>query len=162
MTSHDIVFAVSLVVMLAGAVGTLFAAEVTRLVLALGTFLIGVALAFLTLGSPFLAVAEVFAYVGGVLVLVLFALMMTRRSADERPRVASLHTAGAALTALAVFGLLVWGLAPVAEVPATPAVAPEAVADVLLGSGIVAFELVGGLLLLALLAVLVVVKGGER
>lgn len=161
MNATDIALAISAAVMLAGAVATVIATDVIRLVIALGAFLIGVALAFLSLGSPILAASEVLAYVGGVLVLVLFALMLVGRSSDERPRAVVRHDIGAAVTSLLVFFLLSWALVPDPGMLTPKPVDPGAVAEHLLGAGLPAFELVGLLLLLALLAVLVIVKGGE-
>ncbi len=164
MSAHDLAVASAAALVLAGAAGTALARSATRLVLSLGAFLLGVALCFLALGSPLLAAAQVFVYIGGVLVLVLFALMVVGRGDGESPRVESRHDPGAALVALGLFVVLAIvtpkrpsGIAP------PEMVSPLAVADVLLGSGIVAFELAGVLLLAALLAVLVIVKsGGER
>jgi NADH:ubiquinone oxidoreductase subunit 6 (subunit J) len=59
-----------------------------------------------------------------------------------------------------VFLLLVLIVAPAIPDPDATRVAPAQVGEVLLGPGLVAFELAGVLLLAALLAVLVIVKGG--
>lgn len=161
MTGHEIALAASAAVMVLGGIGTAFSRDVTRLVLSLGSFLLGVAFAFLLLGNPLLAAAQVFLYVGGVLVLVLFALMVVRRGDGERPRVESRPDAISALVAIGVFLLLAVVLAPAMPDAAPAAVHPAQIAEYLLGEGMVAFELVGVVLLAAFLAVLVIVKGGE-
>lgn len=161
MSIHDVALALALGLVLAGAFGTTFTRDVTRLVLSLGTFLAGVALAFLVLGSPLLAAAQVFVYVGGVLVLVLFALMVVRRAGGQPPRVESRHETSAALVAFGVFALLAVVVAPATGGGGEGSVvAPQAVGELLLGRNLVAFELAGVVLLAALLAVLVIVKGG--
>ncbi|MBF4510008.1 MAG: NADH-quinone oxidoreductase subunit J [Aeromicrobium sp.] len=160
MSANDLALGAAMAAMVAGAAGTVFVADVPRLVISLGVFLLGVAAAFLVMGSPLLAVSQVFVYVGGVLVLVLFALMLSRRGGGERPRVESRHDIGAAVIALGVFLLLTVVLWPSAIDPEPVVVAPEAIGAALLGESLVAFELVGVLLLAALLAVLVIVKGG--
>ena len=160
MSANDLALGAAMAAMVAGAAGTVFVADVPRLVISLGVFLLGVAAAFLVMGSPLLAVSQVFVYVGGVLVLVLFALMLSRRGGGERPRVESRHDVGAAVIALGVFLLLTVVLWPSAIDPEPAVVAPEAIGAALLGESLVAFELVGVLLLAALLAVLVIVKGG--
>lgn len=161
MSGPELVLALCVGAMLAGAAGTAFVRDVVRLVLCLGLFLLGVALVFLAAGSPLLAVSQVFVYVGGVLVLVLFALMVARREDSERPKLTSRHDIGAAATAVGVFVLLT--LAPSASQPlgSWDVVAPASVADSLLGSGLPAFELAGAVLLAALLGVLVIVKAGS-
>lgn len=161
MTGSEALLLVCVAAMVAGAVGTAFVRDVVRMVLSLGLFLVGVALVFLALASPLLAVSQVFVYVGGVLVLVLFALMVARREGGERPRLATRHDVGAAATAVGVFVLLT--IAPPASVPvgSWESVEPDAVAESLLGSGLAAFELAGAVLLAALLGVLVIVKAAR-
>jgi len=160
MSANDIVLVAALAAMVGGAAGTALARDVIRMVISLGVFLLGVAAAFLVLGSPLVAVSQVFVYVGGVLVLILFALMLVRRGGDERPVVASRHDLGAALICFGVFVLFSVVLVPAVDATVPVVVAPGDVGAVLLGPGLVAFELVGVLLLAALLAVLVIVKGG--
>lgn len=162
MNGTDIAIAFAVAVMLGGASAVALSRDVIRMTVAFGVFLVGVALAFLALGSPLLAVAQVFLYVGGILVLVLFALMVAGRASDERPVVEARHDLASAGVALAVFGTLTYLMAPVArEVSGGPANA-EAIAEWLLGPGVIAFELAGVVLLAALLAVLVIVQGGDR
>lgn len=162
MTATEIALAASVALMLLGAIGATFVKDVTRLVLSLGLFLLGVAAAFLSLASALLAVSQIFVYVGGVLVLVLFALMMVRRGGTEAPRVESRHDIAAAATALGVFLILMLVPGPIEGVTlGEVAVDPGAVADALLGPDLVAFELTGVLLLVALLAVIVIVKGAK-
>ena len=73
-------------VTLAGAAGVISTREIMRLVISLGTFLLGVAGFFAFYALPFLAVAEVFVYVGGVLVLFLFAIMAHKPDEEGRRR----------------------------------------------------------------------------
>jgi len=74
-----------------GAVGAVLLREVMRVLISLGVFLFGVAAVYAYLGYPFLAVAQVFVYVGGVLVLMVFAVMTARRDRSERPAFVSRH-----------------------------------------------------------------------
>lgn len=162
MSGYDMALAAAAAVMVLGAAGTAFSRDVTRLVLSLGMFLLGVAFAFLVLGNPLLAIAQVFVYVGGVLVLVLFALMIVRRGDSGQPKVESRRDPGAALIAVGVFVMLAFIVAPEFPDPEAVSVMPAEIGEALLGQGLVAFELVGVLLLAALLAVLVIVKGGDE
>jgi NADH:ubiquinone oxidoreductase subunit 6 (subunit J) len=63
-------------VALFGALAVVFVRDVMRMALGLGAFLMAVAGFFAYYGFGFLALAELFVYVGGVLVLVLFAIML--------------------------------------------------------------------------------------
>ncbi|MBN1192713.1 MAG: NADH-quinone oxidoreductase subunit J [Coriobacteriia bacterium] len=161
MSGHDIALLGAALVMVAGALGAAFIREVTRLVLCLGVFLLGVAGAFIVLGSPFLAVAQIFVYVGGVLVVILFALMVVGRADGSAPRVESKHDVAAAVISLAVFAVLAFAAGGSAGAPESVAVSPAEIAESLLGPNLAVFELAGVLLLAALLSVIVIVKAGD-
>lgn len=151
-------------VAIAGAIVVISTRDVMRLVLGLGAFLLSVAGYYLFYGATFLAIAEIFIYVGGVLVLVVVAIMTVHRSAESEPVLSNRNTFGAAVVALALFGLLVFGLSGVVVPSGTAAVTGAgipAVGDMLLGALLPHFEIVGGLLLAGLVAVLAI-TGGER
>lgn len=146
-----------------GAVSVVFARDVMRLMLGLGAVLLSVAALFGLLGASFLAVAEVFVYVGGVLVLFLFAIMLVHRSAAEKPALESRHDVLAAVVAGGTFLMLVTILAPVIRRAGfEPLVGTtRELAGALVGSQIGQFEAAGLLLLTALVAV-VTILGGQR
>ncbi|MDZ4654672.1 MAG: NADH-quinone oxidoreductase subunit J [Coriobacteriia bacterium] len=157
--SATLAYVVVLVLLGVGALGVLLAREALRLTLSLGVFLLGVAASFLYFGLGFLAVAQVFVYVGGVLVLVLFALMIVRRAEGDRVLLGIRFDWGSAATALSVAILIIVMLLPEfdAFVPPAGTSDPAALAQRLLGGYLVPFEIAGGLLLVAVLAVLAIV-----
>jgi NADH:ubiquinone oxidoreductase subunit 6 (subunit J) len=158
-----VTFAILGAAMLAGAIVVVFVRDVMRMGLGLGTFLVGAAGMYLYFGLGFLAVAQVFLYVGGVLVLVLFAVMLLQRREDGRIGLESRHDIGSMFVAGGVFALIVlafWRLRPDLSTSVEPA-GVEALADALLGPLLPHFEAAGVLLLAALIAVLAV-TGGER
>lgn len=69
----------------------------------LGTFM-GVAGLYIFLGADFVAAAQVLIYVGGILVLILFAVMLTHRITD----VAITNRAAGRIPALIVVGVLLY------------------------------------------------------
>jgi NADH-quinone oxidoreductase subunit J len=145
-----------------GAIAVITTKDVTRLALGLGAFLLAVAGFFALFGLGFLALAQLFVYVGGVLILVLFAIMLVHRSTPGAPELESRHDSLAAVACLGIFGFAVIGLGPVApELGATSATAVDDLGAILLGPMLPHFELVGVLLLGALVAV-VAVSGGDR
>ncbi len=151
-TGTAIGFVLALVAVTA-AVGAVFAKEVLRLALALGVLLMTVAGVFLLYGAVFPAVAEVFLYVGGVLVLLLFALMLLRRDSSGHPQLPSRHSASAALISLGVFAALTWGFWPMTSWSGPTLTIPiERIAAALLGRYFAVFELLAVLLLVALVA----------
>lgn len=148
----------------AGAFGVILARETMRLMVSLGIFLLGVAGLYLYYAMPLLAGAQVFLYVGGVLVLFLFALMALRRGREGAhiPRHSNLV---AAATAGGLFAIMVACLLELGSVlplaPFGPA-GTEAAGDLLLGPYLAHFEIVGMVLLVALVAGLAIAAGGEE
>jgi NADH:ubiquinone oxidoreductase subunit 6 (subunit J) len=151
---------------LAGALGVVLARETMRLVLSLGGFLLGVAGLYLYYAMPLLAASQVFLYVGGVLVLFIFAIMALRRGADGRVELASRLDVGAAAIAVSIFALLVAGLWEVGvALPDGPVArgGVDAVGALLLSEYLPQFEIAGGVLLIALVAAIAIAgREGER
>ncbi|TDB39840.1 MAG: hypothetical protein D9V44_02535 [Actinobacteria bacterium] len=163
MTLQVLAFALAALLMLGGAAVVALTKDLMRLVVGLGVFLLGVAGLFLYYGHAFLATAQVFVYVGGVLVLVVFAVMVVHRASGGRPIVASRHDIGAAAVAFGVSGMLVMSLrGSVGGWLPAPGASGASIAEELLGGHLVAFESLGVLLLVALVAVLVIIGSGER
>lgn len=161
--SGSVIFWLLALVSLAGTGTVVFAKDVTRMAVGLGVFLLGVAGWFLYFHQTFLAMAQVFVYVGGVLVLVLFAIMVVHRSEGGDPVLSSRHDLDIATVAVSIFAIMVVALRTVADrlnespVAASAASLPKA----LLGTYLPHFE-AAGLLLLAALVAAVVISGGER
>ena len=63
-------------------VGVAFANSIVYSAFALMGTLLGVAAMFVLLGADFLGVVQLLVYVGGILVLTLFAVMLTHRISD--------------------------------------------------------------------------------
>lgn len=147
-------------IVLAGALSVLMAREMMRLILGLGLFLVGVAGLYAQLGFGLLAVAQLFVYIGGVLVLFLFAIMSMGRD-DESRGLERPFDIGAASVAAGVAILLVLALRIAPPQAASVPASVEATAGELLGALLPHFEVVGVLLLAALVAALAIVQGGE-
>jgi NADH:ubiquinone oxidoreductase subunit 6 (subunit J) len=161
-----VAFGVVAGITVAGAFAVLLARETMRLIMGLGAFLLGVAGLYLYYAMPLLAAAQVFLYVGGVLVLFIFAIMALRPGADGRGRLTRRFDLGAAAVCAGLFALLVASLDSLSpSLTAGPAArgTTAAVGDLLLGGMLPQFELVGVLLLAALVAALAIVgREGER
>jgi NADH-quinone oxidoreductase subunit J len=161
----EISFWVLTAICLSGALVVVVTRRMMRLTLGLGAFLLGVAGFFLYYGSPFLAVAQVFVYVGGVLVLILLAIMVLRRDESGRPELTSRVDIATALVPIIVFIFMNQALSPVGEELGVVLGSSDAVEDmrmVLLGTMLPQFELVGVLLLVALVAAVAIVVRKER
>lgn len=114
-----------------------------RAALSLGIVLVGVAMAFISLDAEFLGFVQILVYVGAILTLVVFAIMLTARlqSADT---VTSRPKWPAALAALAAFGLLTWATAkaPWPDMPEEATVDLAALGQRLVTTWVLPFEVV--------------------
>jgi len=146
---------------LVGALAVVLVRDVMRMALGLGAFFLAVAGFFAYYGFGFLALAEVFVYVGGVLVLVLFAIMLVHRGAEGGPELESRWTLLAVVSCVAVCMLLISMLLPVTSQFRldTTVVGPTELSTLLLGRMLPQFEALGVLLLAALAAVVIIMAG---
>ena len=142
-----------------GAVTVLVAREMMRMLLGLGVFLLGMAGLYAYYGFELLAVAELFVYVGGVLVLFLFAITSMGRD-PEGHAVKRRFDVGAAIVSAGVVVTLVVALQGALPAVSGASAGVENTAAALMGSLLPHFEVVGVVLLAALAAALAIV-GGE-
>ncbi|MDZ7850986.1 MAG: NADH-quinone oxidoreductase subunit J [Halodesulfurarchaeum sp.] len=75
---ETLAFALFALVTLASSLGVVLVEDVWHSALFLGAALLSVAVHFLLLEAAFLAAVQVLVYVGGVLILIAFAVMLTR------------------------------------------------------------------------------------
>ncbi len=164
MSVESAVFTVLGIVAVAGGLATVFAADVSRMAIGLGAFLLAVAGFFVYWGATFLGVAQLFVYVGGVLVLMLFAIMLVHRTPDGSPRLETRHDVSAVAVAGGLFVMVVTALSGV--VPDTVdhglVTGTTELAEALLGPMLAHFEMAGVLLLVALVVVVVIMRGGDE
>lgn len=134
------------------------------LVVALGS-LAGV---YLALGAEVVAMVQLLVYVGAVVVLVLFALMLTRAPIGlhrdlDAPRGQRLAAAGTGVAvALLVGGTLYAAVQDATIRPDLARGAPQPLGEAIFGGWLLPFELLSLLLLAALVAALAVSRGGDR
>jgi NAD(P)H-quinone oxidoreductase subunit 6 len=123
----------------------------------LGTFM-GVAGIYIFLGADFVAAVQVLIYVGGILVLILFAVMLTHRITD----VEVTNRAAGRIPALIIVGVLVYLL--IETIRVTPWVKAKELAyvattakigDLFLYSYLLPFELASLVLLAAMIGAVV-------
>jgi NAD(P)H-quinone oxidoreductase subunit 6 len=141
-----------------------FSRNMLHAALALLGTLAGVAGLYLHLGADFLGVTQLLIYVGGILVLVLFAVLLTTRIGDVQASNTSLGRWAAAPLVLAVVAGLVWLVTGVAW-PLTEAVAAPTTArigDAFLREYLLPFELASIVLLMALVGATVLARRATR
>jgi NADH-quinone oxidoreductase subunit J len=154
-----VLFGVAAACTLAGALGAVLARDLVRAVMALGVALLGVAGLYGLLQAPYLAAIQLLVYVGGVLTVVVFGVLLTRRPADDGVTVAR-GRVWPALAAAAAFVLPVgYAIRSLPEV-ATPA-GVESTASLgyrFVGEHLVAFEVVSAVLLVAMIGAIVLAR----
>lgn len=91
---------------LASAVQVVRTTDLVHAVLWLALSLLGTAGLYVTLDAGFLAAIQVLLYTGGVVTLMLFAVMLSRRTGGEIPAGGATGFVRAAIAGLAVFGLV--------------------------------------------------------
>ena len=142
--------------------------NLVRAVLWLGVVLALTAVLFVMLGAGFLATIQVLLYIGGVVTLLIFGVMLTNRSGGlEVPR-QTRRKLPAAIVSLALFAALTAAILKAGE-PASIASGPPPggeLASTLLGKDLLAFEALSLLLLAAMIGAIVLARprddGQER
>ena len=122
MSSSQILFLILTVITLGSALVVVTDRNLFHAALAMMLSFAGVAGFYAMLNSGFMAAAQLLVYIGAISILVIFAIMMTRRlmSADENPF--NSQAAGAAVGALGLFGLLAFVL--IRSTESTPGFTP--------------------------------------
>jgi NAD(P)H-quinone oxidoreductase subunit 6 len=124
----------------------------------------GVAGLYLFLGADFLGIAQIIIYVGGILVLILFAVLLTNRIRDVKVSNVALPRLGAAVPVgfglIGLLGVLLrapWRLTEPAAAPTT-----ARLGDAFLREYLLPFELASVVLLLALVGAVVIARRAAR
>jgi NADH-quinone oxidoreductase subunit J len=160
----QLAFAVFAIITVVAAWRVVTSPNVVRSALALVVVLAGMAPLFVMLAAEFLAVVQILVYVGAVVVLLLFGIMLTRSPSGGAPAGVvrpGLRRIPAAIAALALFVVLwtairdAFGDEPIG----TPRIGRTAdVGSVLLRSHVIPFEAISVLLLAALVGAVVLAR----
>ncbi len=153
----------------AAALAVVLSRNIVHSALALILTFLGVAMTFFDLGAGFLGLVQILVYAGAVSVLMIFAIMlvMNPEPASTNPSTPSrsTHLLGGLMAWLLVIGLGIaigftgWPSTP--EGPGEPD-AVGALANLLLGNYVVAFEAAAILLLLAVVGAIILAKGADQ
>jgi NADH-quinone oxidoreductase subunit J len=128
--------------------------------------LFGVAGLYVLLGADFIGVVQVIVYIGGILVLIIFGVMMTQKG-KLLPLSVQLpgRFFGGLLSGIILLALILTAsrsLWPTTASLAEPEPTSAAIGDLLLGKYLVAFEVASVLLLVALVGAVLIVRRSVR
>ena len=157
MTGETLAFAAVAVVLLASSLGVVLTPNLFHAILYLAVALVATGVVFLLLDAPFLFGVQLLLYAGGVVTIVVFAIMLTERLVGRTIQQSSRYLVNGLLLAAAVFvGVVSFlvALPPSAPRGAWPADLTVAVGRALVGAFAVPFELLGVLLVVALVGAL--------
>lgn len=163
MTLPDLVFWGFAFLTLSAAGFVAFSPSILRSGFSLLLCFFGVAGLYVLLGADLLAGVQVLLYVGGIVVLILFAILVTHKIRDARLSNDSHNIPTAALLSMAVFAILAsvaWSFPPSAGARPVPTTA--AVGEALLTTYLLPFEAVSVLLLVALMGAVILVRKEVR
>jgi NADH-quinone oxidoreductase subunit J len=157
----QIVFYFVAVVTVASAAMVVFARSLIRSAFALLFTFFGVAALYAFLGADFLAATQMVIYVGGILVLLLFGVMLTHKIYDLNLKAETFQFPPALLAVLALFGTLVAFMMRTrwhegGQRPASPTTA--AIGELFMKDYILPFEVASILLLIALIGAAMIVR----
>lgn len=124
----------------------------------------GVAGLYVLLEAPFLAAVQLFIYVGGIAILIIFAIMLTREMMNPHLSGVNRQWWVAALVTVALCGVLIWVVQGHSWAAATPGPVPEdsitRLGQTLVDAGGLAlpFEVASVLLLVALIGAVTIAR----
>ena len=157
-----IIFYVFAVLILGSAAYVVLSRNIVRAAFALLFTLMSVAAFYALLMADFLAITQLLVYVGGILVLLLFGVMLTNRQISVDIRSGTMQTMPAVILASALAGTLggiIWSTEwpSVAELADGTATAPV-VGEKFLSSYLLPFEIASVVLLVALIGAALIAR----
>jgi NADH-quinone oxidoreductase subunit J len=161
LTLSDLLFYGFAAMALAGATGVAFSKNIVYTAVGLLIALLGAGSLYVFLSADFVAVTQLLVYIGGVLVLVLFAVMLTNRIGDVNISNASLGVAGGTALLCATAPVLLFvALATPWAVRAPGPLAPTTriIGNELLTRWLLPFEVVSLVLLATLIGAVVIAR----
>ena len=159
--AQNVAFGVLALAMVAAALRMVTTRNVVHAALYLVVVLAGVAGMFILLGAEFVGVTQVLVYIGAIVVLFLFGIMLTKGSFGEDDGVTGERRLVAGLGGLLVFGVMAAALVESLEDAELSRSGPSTtaeLADSIFSDYIVPFEAVSVLLLAALIGAIVVAR----
>lgn len=160
-----LIFYVLAAITLTGAAWVAFSRNIVHSAFALLATFFGAAGLYAFLAADLMAVIQLLVYVGGVLVVIVFAVMLTARVAEARVSNPALGRGPGLVALVVVAGLLTYVAVRVfggegRPDPAQPSTA--AVGDALLSTYVLPFEVISILLLAVLLGAVTLARGRRR
>lgn len=166
MSLYNIAFYFFALITLASASVVVFSKNIVHSAFALLFTFFGVAGLYVLMMADFLAITQVLIYIGGIMVLVLFGVMLTNRTIDVQIRTRNIQTFPALLIVAALTATLIgifwstdWKISPAAV--GFEKTAPE-IGKMLLTSYLLPFEIASIVLLVALIGAAMIARREKK
>jgi NADH-quinone oxidoreductase subunit J len=159
--AQNVAFGIIAVVMAVAAIGVVTMKNIVHAALALVVVLAGVAAQYIILQAEFLGIVQVLIYIGAVIVLFLFGIMLTRSPMQRSTEYDNDQRVLAGLVSLLIFGVLAYLLHDQFgndQLHLGQPTQTTAIADSIFRTYVVAFEVVSMLLLAALVGAIVLAR----
>src|ERR1700740_3644139 len=151
-------FVLLAILTIGGATATMTLRKLVHCALALAICFVGLAGLYLDLGAQFVGLAQILVYVGAVVILIVFAILLTR--SDELPLARAARYFSGVIVSAGVFAVLAWAMVTGAGAQGSTAAQAQAtmgqIGAALMGRYILPLEIVGLLLTAALIGAVVI------
>ena len=162
LVAQNVAFGIIAAIMVFGAVRVVTTANVVHAAVYLVMVLAGAAAQFILLGAEFVAVTQVLVYIGAIVVLFLFGIMLTKAPMSGEEKLSRDNWMLGGGTALVLFALLSYALVDSFGEDRIPGdlmpTDTRAVSDAIFGTYLVPFEVISLLLLAALVGAIVIAR----
>jgi NADH-quinone oxidoreductase subunit J len=166
MQLYDILFFLFALITVASASVVVFARNVIYAAFALLFTFVGVAALYALLFADFLAVTQILVYVGGILVLLLFGLMLTNKIVTVELKTGTIHAVPALLIVAVVAGTfagLFYATWKGVGVPTTgPVTTTATLGEMLMTTYMLPFEVASVILLVALIGAATMARRAQK
>jgi NADH-quinone oxidoreductase subunit J len=152
-------FIILAILTVAGAVSAVSLRNLVHCALSLVLAFVGLAAFYLHLDAQFAGLAQILVYSGGVAILIVFAILLTRGTDAAAHTASKSSILSSAIVALAVFGVLSWavlhGAAAQRALPPVPQATIRQVGEVLMNRFVLPLEVLALLLTVALIGAVI-------
>lgn len=154
---NDLPFYVIAILAIAGATGVLLLKNIMHAAFSLMFCLMALAVLYIYAGAEFLGATQLLVYVGGIVVLLIFGIMLSQVKTEEqqfsRKFSAVILSAGMSILLISLIYQIKWPARNTGESPATPV---HDIGTSFFTEHLLAFEIAGILLLVALLGAIAI------
>lgn len=165
-TFQQVVFFVVSLLMVAGAVAAVTARRILRAVTALLVVLFGTAAFYFMLGYTFLGTVQITVYAGGIVILYVFSILLTRSELSVRSRISKSKLVAVLATSLTGLALVLWLLFTAGfrrtVLPEGYELSPQLIGEALVGAGkyqfVLPFEVISVLLLACIIGAVMIAR----